>query len=113
MAGKFLNTTTAYSEMTNKLATFSKQLLDNPYYMYTDKKASECTYYNINTTMTTLDEATRGNYSEISPESPIRFNKIKNFLIYGITRIEPNLDLTEYGLEGNEVLEKLLFYQGR
>ena len=103
MAGKFLNTTTAYSEMTNKLATFSKQLLDNPYYMYTDKKASECTYYNINTTMTTLDEATRGNYSEISAESPIRFNRIKNFLIYGITRIEPNLDLTEYGLEGNEV----------
>ena len=80
MAGKFLNTTTAYSQMTNNMTSMAKKLLDNPYYLYTDKKATECTYYNINTTMTTLDEATRGNYAEISAQSPIRFNKIKNFL---------------------------------
>lgn len=103
MAGKFLNTTTAYSQMTNNMAEFNKQLLDNPYYLYTDKKATECTYYNLNTTMTTLDEATRGNYAEISAQSPLRFNKIKKFLIYGLTRIEPNLTIGEYGLEGDDV----------
>ena len=103
MAGKFINTTTAYTQIVNQAAETMKGLLDNPYYLFTDKKASECTYYNLNTTMTTLDEATRGNYSEISPNSPLRFNKIKNFLIYGITRIEPNLDIGEFGLETSDI----------
>ena len=103
MAGKFINTTTAYTQMVSQAAETMKGLLDNPYYLYTDKKASVCTYYNLNTTMTTLDEATRGNYSEISPNSPLRFNKIKKFMIYGITRIEPNLDIGEFGLESSDI----------
>ena len=103
MAGKFINTTTAYTQMISRSAETMKGLLDNPYYLYTDKKASECTYYNLNTTMTTLDEATRGNYSEISQHSPLRFNKINNFLIYGVTRIEPNLDIGEFGLESSDI----------
>jgi len=53
--------------------------------------------------MSTLDEATRGNYGEISANSPIRFNKIKNFLIYGIGRIEPSLEINDFGLEGSDV----------
>jgi hypothetical protein len=53
--------------------------------------------------MTTLDEATRGNYGEISPDSPLRFNRIANFLIYGVGKIEPNLDLNDYDLEGQEI----------
>ena len=65
MAGKFINTTTAYSQVVNQASQVTKSRLDNPYYIFSDKKASECTYYNINTTMTTLDEATRGNYAEI------------------------------------------------
>ena len=103
MAGKFFNTTTAYTQMVNQVAETMKGLLDNPYYLFTDKKASECTYYNINTTMTTLDEATRGNYSEIANNSPMRFNKIKNFLIYGATKIDINLDISDFGLETSEI----------
>lgn len=103
MAGKFINTSTAYSDLIAGASNTIKNLLDNPYYLYTDKKASACTYYNINTTMTTLDEATRGNYSEISAHSPLRFNKIKNFYIYGVTKIEPNLDITEFGIESSDI----------
>lgn len=103
MAGKFFNTSTAYTQMTTQAADVMKGLLDNPYYLFSDKKASVCTYYNLNTTMTTLDEATRGNYSEISNNSPLRFNKIKNFMIYGITRIEPNLDIGDFGLESSDI----------
>ena len=84
--------------MVNQVAETMKGLLDNPYYLFTDKKASECTYYNINTTMTTLDEATRGNYSEIANNSPMRFNKIKNFLIYGATKIDINLVIPQMEL---------------
>jgi len=103
VAGKFFNTSTAYTQMTTQAADVMKGLLDNPYYLFSDKKASVCTYYNLNTTMTTLDEATRGNYSEISNNSPLRFNKIKNFMIYGITRIEPNLDIGDFGLESSDI----------
>lgn len=108
MAGKFFNTTTAYTQMVSQAAETMKGLLDNPYYLFTDKKASECTYYNINTTMTTLDEATRGNYSEISNNSPLRFNKIKNFLLYGVTKIDINLDISDFGLESSEITGEAL-----
>ena len=103
MSGTFINTTSAFSQLTNKASEMTKGLLNNPYYLFTDKKPSECTYYNINITMTTVDEATRGNYGEISPNDPVRFNKIKNFLLYGITRIEPNLEINDFGLEGGDV----------
>jgi len=108
VAGKFFNTTTAYTQMVNQAAQTMKGLMDNPYYLFTDKKASECTYYNLNTTMTTLDEATRGNYSEISNSSPLRFNKIKNFLLYGVTKIDINLEVAEFGLETTDVTGEAL-----
>ena len=103
MAGKFVNTQTTYQQMPGLAAETVKQRLNNPYYIFPDKKPTECTYYNLNTTKTTIDEATKGNYAEISAKSPLRFNKIKNFLIYGFSRIEPQLDVGEYGLEGNEI----------
>lgn len=99
MAGKFIRTSNL-----NILPDFvdinvKSSINNNPYYLYNNASQSICTYYNINTTMTTLDEATRGNYAEISPESPIRYNKINNFSIYGFNKIEPSLEVGEYGLE--------------
>jgi hypothetical protein len=78
-------------------------ILNNPYYLFNDKTASIATYYNLNTTMTTLDEATRENYAELTVNSPLRFNKVSGFYIYGISKIEPNLEINEYGLEGDNV----------
>ena len=67
MAGKFINTDQKITFDT--LADNMKDLLNNPYYQFSDKKGTICQYYNINTTKTTLDEATRGNYSEIGRAS--------------------------------------------
>jgi hypothetical protein len=107
MSGRFINTdrtgVLTQSTISSTAVDYVKQILNNPYYLFSDKKASKCIYYNLNTTMTTLDEATRGNYGEISPDSPLRFNRIANFLIYGVGKIEPNLDLNDYGLEGQEI----------
>ena len=107
MAGRFINTDRAgvltrhnTDDIINNLV---QDILQNPYYLFNDKRASKCVYYNINTTMTTLDESTRGNYGEISPESPFRFNKINNFYIYGFSKVEPSLDINEYGLESNDI----------
>jgi hypothetical protein len=107
VAGRFINTdrggVLTQTSITNSITTAVKNILNNPYYLYSDKRASKCTYFNINTTMTTLDEATRGNYGEISPDSPLRYNRVYDFYIYGISKIEPNLDVGDYGIEGATV----------
>ena len=103
MAGRFITTTNMKDIMPQVNADNAKQLLNNPYYLFNNTSASVCTYYNLNTTMTTLDESTRGNYGEISPESPLRFNKINNFQIYGFNKIEPTMEVEEFGLEGSDV----------
>lgn len=104
MAKGFIDTDSVRKAMTeNIIPNNVKQILNNPYYLFNDKTASVCTYYNLNTTMTTLDEATRSNYAELTINSPLRFNKVTGFYLYGISRIEPSLDITEYGLEGDNV----------
>ena len=48
MAGKFINKN--QNVMIDTLVDGYKNIMNNPYYIYTDKKGSTCTYYNINTT---------------------------------------------------------------
>lgn len=107
MAGRFINTDRTgvlmQHSMSDSIVKTVKEILQNPYYLFSDKRASKCVYYNLNTTMTTLDEATRGNYGEISPDSPLRFNRIKDFYIYGMGKIDPNFEVGEYGLEASEI----------
>ena len=103
MAGRFTRTSSLKIDMPNLIPSNAKNLLNNPYYLFNNTSQSVCNYYNINTTMTTLDESTRGNYGEISSDSPIRFNKISNFCIYGINKIEPSLENGEYGLESSDI----------
>lgn len=103
MAGRFIKTSTMKTEMPSNIVSNVQNLLNNPYYLFNNASQSISTYYNINTTMTTLDEATRGNYGEISSESPIRYNKITEFYLYGINKIEPNLEITDFGLEGSDI----------
>lgn len=101
MAGKFVNTEQKLAF--DALSENVKSSLINPYYGYSDKKGTVCQYYNINDKKTTLDEATRGNYSELGPNSPIRYNEIKDAILYGITRMDINLDMTDFGLEGSDI----------
>lgn len=101
MAGKFINTD--QKVMLDFGTDTVKSLLNNPYYMFSDKKGSVTQYYNINNTKTTLDEATNANYSELGPNSPIRYNKIKDAVLYGISRMDVNLDITDVGLESSDI----------
>ena len=101
MAGKFVNTEQKVTFDT--LSENVKELMKNPYYQFSDKKGSVCQYYNINDKKTTLDEATRANYPELGHNSPIRYNKIKDAIIYGITKMDIALDITDFGLEANDI----------
>ena len=103
MAGRFINTSSFKQQIPNVLADMAKNLLNNPYYLFNTASKSSSTYFNLNTTMTTLDEADRSNYGEISAESPLRYNKINGFLLFGVNRAEPNLEINDYGLEGSDI----------
>ena len=109
MAGRFINTNRqgkiTQGTISNSINTAVQNILNNPYYLYSDKRGTECTYFNINTTMTTLDESTRGNFGEISPESPFRYNQINGLFLYGLNKFDINLEVGEFGLESSEIMD--------
>ena len=53
MAGKFIRTSNMKQTMPDLLADNVKGIINNPYYLFNNLDGSTCTYYNINTTMTT------------------------------------------------------------
>lgn len=99
--GKFTNTT--YTNITNKLVEATKGVLNNPYYKYTDKKPTPVKYWKQNIEKTTLDPASGLNYNHIGDQSPIKFNRIKSFYIYGFDSIQLGLELGDFGLENADI----------
>nr|DAR95177.1 MAG TPA: hypothetical protein [Caudoviricetes sp.] len=93
----------SHSEVTQNLTDFQLDLLKNPYALYTDKKALLVTYFNLNTTRSTLDDALKIPYSNLGKNSPLRFNKITDFYIYGIDRISTNMSNGEFGMESDDI----------
>lgn len=98
---KFINTTQKIA--INSLVEGFKERMKNPYYIFTDKKPTIVTYYNINKAKTTLDEALKIEYSRLGKDSPLRFNRIHNFFLYGIEKIMTELDIGDWGIEANTI----------
>lgn len=99
--GKFINT--SYTQAVEKVSETVKTFINNPYYMWTDKKPTLVTYYPINMERSTLDEAARIPYADVGEHSPIRYDRIKNFVIYGLDRIQLSLENGEFGLESGPI----------
>ena len=97
MAGRFTNT--KYAKTVDSLVQATKGVLKNPYYIFNDKKPTKVTYYRQSREKTTLDPASGLNYSHIGDQSPIKFNKILDFYIYGIDQMPTTLEVGEYGYE--------------
>ena len=95
--GNFINTN--YNKTIDNLVEGAKSRLNNPFYIYGDRKPTIVTYYNINHNASTLDKGSSTLYDDIGQNSSLRFNKIENFHLYGIEKINVNLDVGEYGLE--------------
>ena len=93
----------SHSEMTQSMIDLQSDLLKNPYYLFTDKKGTPVEYYNLNTTRSTLDEALQIPYSNLGSDSPLRFNLIHAFYLYGLDRIQYSVDNGELGLESGEI----------
>lgn len=88
-----------YNETVQSLVQGSQDRLKNPYYLFSNKSPTTVVYYNINYKMSTLDQGTRQVYDHVGENSPLRFNKIIDFQLYGIPRIEIDYNIGEYGVE--------------
>ena len=95
--GNFIKTN--YNKTIDNLVEGAKSRLNNPFYIYGDRKPTIVTYYNINHNASTIDKGSSTLYDDIGQNSSLRFNKIENFHLYGIEKINVNLDVGEYGLE--------------
>ncbi len=99
--GKFINSDKKIT--IDSLVVGFKDRMNNPYYNMSDKKPSIVTYYTHNFEHSTLDEATKLEYSALGDQSPTKYNKILDFFLYGVERITVDLENGEYGLESNAI----------
>ena len=99
--GKILTTT--YKDSIEKVITFQNDLVNNPFYQYNDQKPIICTYYNLDKTYSSLDTGSKLSYDEIGTESPLRFNKISDLIIYGFNKIQLSSMIDEFGLESEDI----------
>ena len=99
--GKIIETT--YHDTVSKITEFNSSLINNSFYTLNDKKPSIVTYYNINTEASSLDQGAKIAYNNIGSETPLRFNRINNFIIYGFNRIELQTENDEFGLEADKI----------
>ena len=99
--GKFLDTT--YVGTINSILDSQKSRLDNTFYTFTDKTPTTVTYYNIDTSNTTLDEGSILAYSYTDGDSPIRYNKIKDAVLFGMERIQVQMESGDFGIEADSI----------
>ena len=113
--GRFQNT--QYVDTVNNITDAMVSFLDNPYYNNIDKHPWTCDYLHINKNLTTLDEGSQQEYAFKGQNSPIRYDLIKNFVLFGPgNRIETNLNREEFGVSGDiiegEFYDRRLFIGG-
>lgn len=99
---KFVNQN--YKNTISDLVDNSIQIMRNNSYVFNNLKPVPCTVYNVDETGTTLDPGSHFEYSPLGPESPFRFNKIKDAVVYcNDMKIIMSIDLTEDGLTGSPI----------
>lgn len=99
--GKILETT--YHDTVENITSFYSDLVNNSFYTLNDKKPTIVTYYNINKDLSMLDPGSKLSYETLGPDSPIKFNKVESMLVYGLQKIELNMENEEYGLEADKI----------
>lgn len=99
--GSFTNK--QYTNVVDSLVQANASKLNNPYYVFSDKKPTKVVYYKQNLKKSTLDEASQLQYAHVSSESALRYNKIEDFYLYGIDRMSVDYDVGDNGLEANAI----------
>ena len=97
-------TDTKYTNTIDSLVSATKSKINNPYYIFSDKKPTKVTYYSQNIEKSTLDEASGLYEAHLGGQSPFKYNKISDFIVYGIEKIATDYDLNDNnGIEANDI----------
>ena len=99
--GKFINT--EHRDNIDGLVTGLKEIMNNPYYKWNDKTGTAVVYFNQNKEATTLDQAAKLYYADVGIDSPIKYNMIEDFMLYGIEQIAISMENGDYGPEASEI----------
>lgn len=94
---KFINT--QHKDTIDSLIEGFKEKLNNPYYLYQDKKPAPVTYLSQNLYKSSLDPSSQLTYRGYGDNSSIKLNKINNFYLYGIEKITVDFNVEDFGLE--------------
>lgn len=87
------------SIINNILDSKINRVKDNPFTFFNSMTITEVTFYNINKEFTTLDESLDNTFNFIGPASGLRFDQINGVILYGLGRVELDIDVTEWGPE--------------
>lgn len=101
MAGKFVNT--KYQDTIENLVEGVKDKINSPFYQYNNEKPTVVTYYNINKNKSCVDEGTGLIFADLTEKSPLKYNKIEKMILYGIDKIEVQLENGEWGVESSPI----------
>ncbi len=85
------------------LTAASMALLSNPYAKWNDKKPTVVTYYNLDYKASTLDTGKKDTYDQLGKKSPLKYNRINNFVLYGLPRFPVDIDMSDYGPESQTI----------
>ena len=99
--GKFKDT--KFINTVDNLVEATKSKLVNPYYIFSDRSPTKVTYYSQNVEKSTLDQASGLYMQHLGEQSPFLFNKINEFVLYGIEKISTEYDVGDFGTEANSI----------
>ena len=100
MSGKFINT-----EIVNTLDAVTNSLKDrlsNPFYNFNQEKGTVVTYYNVDLNNMPVDTVTGMEYASTGKLTNMKYNKVNNFVLYGLERILVTINNTDEGTEAEE-----------
>lgn len=90
-----------------------EERLSSQYARFLDKTPTYVTYYNINNVESTVDNGFENIEDILGPNSPLKFKEIKDFPIYGIDQIIPDLSTDDYGgIDSNYEGEAIILPDG-
>jgi hypothetical protein len=99
--GKFVNMN--IQNTVDKLTDGFKNMHNNPYYPLLDKGKTIVTYLSQSEELSTLDEGNLKAYSDRGKDSPIKFKKINNVILYGLEKLTLSMELGDFGLESGDI----------
>lgn len=80
-----------------------QRIKNNPFTFFNSANMTVVTFYNINKQYTTLDDTLKNTNNFIGPASGLRFDKIHDVVVYGLGRIDLNIDMGEWGTEADPI----------